>query len=152
MRAIKVGVEHVKLNPAVEWLILKLDYADLENLQLGIHPYIDLESASAEYIETEKRVSAGQKVDAVLVSVRSVDELEKAYPNYFGSLNASSPFSTHSSGAGIASKSPKRRYSTQLGVSRLRTIKATTPLQMSAALRLRESKDGTRMMTRTGRK
>lgn len=85
--AFKVGVEHVRtMGPEVEWFILKLDYSDLENVQLGIHPFVDLQTASAQYVETEKEISAGKKLDAVLVSVRSIAELSEAYPNYFGSL------------------------------------------------------------------
>lgn len=41
------------------------------------------EEASARYAEAEKLARDGRGKDAVLVSVDSVDALERAYPNYF---------------------------------------------------------------------
>lgn len=42
-----------------------------------------LEEANTAYAEVEARASAGEAVEAVLVSAGPVDALRKAYPNYF---------------------------------------------------------------------
>ena len=42
-----------------------------------------LEQASREYSETEQRINDGESLQAVLVSAGSIDNLRKAYPNYF---------------------------------------------------------------------
>ena len=41
------------------------------------------QQASADYLETEKKIQQGQSLDAVLVSVDSLSSLRRAYPNYF---------------------------------------------------------------------
>jgi ppGpp synthetase/RelA/SpoT-type nucleotidyltranferase len=41
------------------------------------------EKATAEYLETEKKIRDSQDSDAVLVSVESMAALRRAYPNYF---------------------------------------------------------------------
>lgn len=42
-----------------------------------------LEQANLEYAEIEARASAGEPIEAVLVSAGPIDALRKAYPNYF---------------------------------------------------------------------
>ena len=42
-----------------------------------------LDEANLEYANTEKRISGGERIQAVLVSAGPVDTLRKAYPNYF---------------------------------------------------------------------
>ncbi len=42
-----------------------------------------LEEANAEYAKVEERALRGEKIEAVLVSAGPLDDLQKAYPNYF---------------------------------------------------------------------
>ena len=52
---------------------------------VSIHPYqlANLDQANADYAAIEKRAAEGEPVEAVLVSVGSVQALKKAYPNFF---------------------------------------------------------------------
>jgi ppGpp synthetase/RelA/SpoT-type nucleotidyltranferase len=47
------------------------------------YTYMELEKASDEYLETERRISEEPGAEAVLVSVESLALLRRAYPNYF---------------------------------------------------------------------
>ena len=53
--------------------------------RLSIKPYpkADLERATEDYSEVEKRIKGGELLEAVLVAAGPVDALRKAYPNYF---------------------------------------------------------------------
>jgi hypothetical protein len=58
---------------------------DSSKRTVSIQPYSKarLEQANIDYAEIEQRTKAGDPIEAVLVSVGSVDMLRKAYPNYF---------------------------------------------------------------------
>lgn len=58
---------------------------DIEQNSINIRGYkqAELQQASDDYLEVEKRVLESQSSDAVLVSAESVDALKQAYPNYF---------------------------------------------------------------------
>jgi putative GTP pyrophosphokinase len=47
------------------------------------YPLAKLEQANRDYAAVEVRASAGEAIEAVLVSAGPVDALRKAYPNYF---------------------------------------------------------------------
>jgi putative GTP pyrophosphokinase len=55
-----------------------------------IHSYgqLNLEAANDEYAAAEQRIAAGEPLQAVLVSAGSIEELRRAYPNYFLDTNA----------------------------------------------------------------
>jgi hypothetical protein len=54
-----------------------------KNVTISSFSQSNLEQASKEYSEAERRISAGELLQAVLVSAGSIDNLRKAYPNYF---------------------------------------------------------------------
>lgn len=58
---------------------------DSENKYVEITPYSKsrLDIATAEYAEVEKRISGGERIEAVLVSAGPVAALRRAFPNYF---------------------------------------------------------------------
>lgn len=58
---------------------------DLNKLETTIksYPQKSLEQATKDYVEAEKRANSGEEIEVVLVSAGSVDNLRKAYPNYF---------------------------------------------------------------------
>lgn len=58
-------------------------YPSEKRLELTPFSRDQLESASHAYTETENRISQGEDIQVVLVSVGSLDKLRKAYPNYF---------------------------------------------------------------------
>lgn len=43
----------------------------------------DIENATNQYLDLERRISQGANMQAVLVGVESMDALRKAYPSYF---------------------------------------------------------------------
>lgn len=43
----------------------------------------DIKKASEDYVNAEKKISEGEKIDAVLVSAGDIRSLKKAYPNFF---------------------------------------------------------------------
>lgn len=54
-----------------------------KNVTIRSFSQSNLEQASKEYSEAEKRITEGELLQAVLVSAGSIDNLRKAYPNYF---------------------------------------------------------------------
>jgi Region found in RelA / SpoT proteins len=54
-----------------------------KNVTIKSFSQSNLEQASKEYSEAELRISNGELLQAVLVSAGSIDNLRKAYPNYF---------------------------------------------------------------------
>ncbi|MBI4217163.1 MAG: RelA/SpoT domain-containing protein [Chloroflexi bacterium] len=72
-------------NPSVrnaDYYLLKLDSA-AESLTISGYERKELPQAAREYADIEKQIRAGAAGDAVLVSVDSLNDLERAYPNYF---------------------------------------------------------------------
>ena len=64
------------------YFLLKLD---LREKRVGVTGYAkdQLEKATADYLAVEKLEKSGGITDAVLVSVDSMANLRRAYPNYF---------------------------------------------------------------------
>ncbi len=58
---------------------------DSENRKVSVQPYplTRLDQANVAYAAAEQRITAGERIDVVLVSAGPVDALMKAYPNYF---------------------------------------------------------------------
>jgi len=58
---------------------------DSANKSVVLTPYSTarLEEAHTAYSKVEKRIQAGEPIEAVLVAAGPVDALKKAYPNYF---------------------------------------------------------------------
>jgi len=58
---------------------------DPNTMSVNIRSYsqMNLETANKEYGEAEKRITEGEPIQAVLVSAGSIENLRKAYPNYF---------------------------------------------------------------------
>lgn len=53
--------------------------------KLNVNSYMikDLDKANKDYTDIERKISDGEPLQAVLVSIDSIDILRKAYPNYF---------------------------------------------------------------------
>jgi hypothetical protein len=68
--------------PEAESYLLVLDS---EKMTMKITAYQEQERlfATDEYSRTEKEIAGNSKLQAVLVSVDSVRDLRRAYPNYF---------------------------------------------------------------------
>ena len=60
-----------------------------ETRTVKVTPYLqsELKKASRDYIKTEKDIKGRADIDAVLVSVESLNSLRRAYPNYFLDTN-----------------------------------------------------------------
>jgi hypothetical protein len=58
---------------------------DADKQEVEVRPYelTDFTKANDEYAEAEKRTQNGERIDAVLVAAGDVENLKKAYPNYF---------------------------------------------------------------------
>ena len=57
----------------------------IENKTISIQSFAkdDFESAKTEYAKAEKRLINGEKIDPVLVAVGRINQLKRAYPNFF---------------------------------------------------------------------
>lgn len=57
----------------------------VENKTISIRSFAknDFESAKTEYAKAEKRLIKGEKIDPVLVAVGRINQLKRAYPNFF---------------------------------------------------------------------
>ena len=65
---------------------MHLIYLDLTNQEATVSSYFhqkEAEKANADYAEMEKRIREGEKAQAVLVNIDSVNALKRAYPSYF---------------------------------------------------------------------
>lgn len=69
----------------LHFFLLVLDVAEANNEKLEIRGYLkDAErTATDQYLEAEKSQGRDPNKDVVLVAADSIDELRKAYPNYF---------------------------------------------------------------------
>lgn len=54
-----------------------------KSVSIRSYSQMNLELANKEYGEAEKRITEGEPIQAVLVSAGSIENLRKAYPNYF---------------------------------------------------------------------
>jgi hypothetical protein len=64
------------------YYLLRLD-TNTNQLTVDGYKVSQLEAASKDYLEAEKSAKGKTGIDAVLVSVDSLAQLERAYPNYF---------------------------------------------------------------------
>ena len=69
--------------------IYNLIKLNLEEKTVSIQGYSkkDLELANREYAKLEKRIAIGEDLQVVLVSAGSIENLHRAYPNYFLDTN-----------------------------------------------------------------
>lgn len=76
------GVPTLDLFPDSKYFLLELD---LKQKRIVVRGYKEklLEQATSDYLTVEKMEKAGSVTDAVLVSVDSMANLRRAYPNYF---------------------------------------------------------------------
>jgi ppGpp synthetase/RelA/SpoT-type nucleotidyltranferase len=76
------GVPGIAAFPDAKYFLLELDLA---GKRIAIRGYEDefLEQATNDYLAVEKLEKSGKVSDAVLVSVDSMANLRRAYPNYF---------------------------------------------------------------------
>ena len=56
---------------------------DNRSLSIGTFRKDQLEEANKKYMEIERRIVEGEKLQTVLVSAGSIKNLRRAYPNYF---------------------------------------------------------------------
>jgi putative GTP pyrophosphokinase len=56
---------------------------DTKLVSIQTYPLKYIEKANREYTKYEKRISMGENIQVVLVSAGSVEDLRRAYPNYF---------------------------------------------------------------------
>ena len=65
--------------------ILELDTRDPNNGHMRIITYEagELEKANEDYLNLEKKIFGNTKLQAVLLSVEKVSDLQPAYPNYY---------------------------------------------------------------------
>ena len=84
LRSYSVSVTQIrqKAKHADSFYLLQIDPV-AEKLEITGFGKDALEEAQAKYAEAEKLVQKNPRTDAVLVSVDSLAQLEKAYPNYF---------------------------------------------------------------------
>lgn len=68
--------------PKTGYVLLKLDMRD-HKVTVRTYAKEDTEKASFDYEEIEESIKSDPLVDVVLVSAGSMNELRKAYPNYF---------------------------------------------------------------------
>lgn len=66
--------------------LIVLDLAKL-TVQITGYPHSHLEEANKRYTEMEERADQGEELQAVLVAAGSIDNLRKAYPNFFLDAN-----------------------------------------------------------------
>lgn len=83
LRAFAVAVESIHTDRrAGSFHLLVLDPVN-KVVNITTFSQNNLEVASGKYAEIEKRISDGEHLQAVLVSAGPIDELKRAYPNYF---------------------------------------------------------------------
>jgi ppGpp synthetase/RelA/SpoT-type nucleotidyltranferase len=86
MRAFAKALKEVRESPAQHFSLLELDI-DKEQIKITSFPKSQEKIATEAYNKAEneiEQIEGGKfKKDAVLVAADSVDELKKAYPNYF---------------------------------------------------------------------
>ena len=75
-------IETVGLGRKNHFFLLELNLKTNE-LNIKGYPANQLDQASVQYLDAEKRLGTDVSADAVLVSVESLAALRKAYPNYY---------------------------------------------------------------------
>ena len=73
----------------MSFFLLELDISDENkpNLSIRGYPEKDESLATEHYLEAEKLQSGNSDKDVVLVGAESVEELKRAYLNYFANSN-----------------------------------------------------------------
>jgi hypothetical protein len=74
----------------IQWQAVRLLQQEHRTRLISITGFKQAESdsATAKYLEVEKKIKDSQEADAVLVSVDSMAALRRAYPNYFFNYQA----------------------------------------------------------------
>lgn len=83
LQAFAIVASHISDNKTnAKFFLLTLD---LNKQVVHIKTYLsnELKQANIDYTETERHINSGAELQAVLVSLESIDSLKKAYPNYF---------------------------------------------------------------------
>jgi putative GTP pyrophosphokinase len=83
LKAFRVAAEAITTEPGRgSYHLIILDSA---NKTVSVRPYAsdNLQQATDEYAKVEGRITAGEPIEAVLVSAGPVELLRRAYPNYF---------------------------------------------------------------------
>lgn len=87
LRAIRVATQEiVRRGNNAQYYILALNFTT-SRLTIKEYSALEMEIATRDYHSIENQ-KAENKINAVLVSATSIDELERAYPNYFSDIGA----------------------------------------------------------------
>jgi hypothetical protein len=82
MRSYRAAIEYVNRQSEASYYLLQLSPSEKMVSVTGF-PVSEFERASVAYTEAERLARASPGADAVLVSLNSINELRRAYPNYF---------------------------------------------------------------------
>ena len=83
LQAFSIAAKRIRIEKkqgSYHLIILDLDK---KVVSIQTYPRKYLETANREYAKYEKRISMGENIQVVLVSAGSIDDLRRAYPNYF---------------------------------------------------------------------
>lgn len=80
---LRTAIEHVKGNRSNGYFLLILNY---ETKHLRIQGFKPSHIEEATYLYNKVEATAGENIDAVLVSASSFDSLRVSYPNYFADI------------------------------------------------------------------
>jgi putative GTP pyrophosphokinase len=81
--AYSVAIERVYLDRKSGSYHLVILNPTKKEVNIKSYSQSNLDAAMKEYSQAEQRITAGEPIQAVLVSAGSIDNLRRAYPNYF---------------------------------------------------------------------
>lgn len=79
----KVIDDSQQKNPSKYYYHLIILDSSSKSVTIKSYSRNELEKATADYLKYEKRAREGELIEPVLVSAGNIDQLKKAYPNYF---------------------------------------------------------------------
>lgn len=82
LHTLGLAVKVIEKGELGSYHLIVLDW-DQKTVSIMTFEQKDLEKANEKYMETERLIAEGKKVQAVLVSAGPIDILKRAYPNYF---------------------------------------------------------------------
>lgn len=83
LRAFTVAADYIKTKTSDgKYYLIIMDFNELK-VKVIKYNKDQIEEANKKYTEIEREIQEGNPYQAVLVSIDSIDQLEKAYPNYF---------------------------------------------------------------------
>ena len=83
LRALTVAVDYIKTKTyGGKYYLIIMDF-DEKKVRVIKYDKDQIEEANKKYTEIEREIQEGKPYQAVLVSIDSIDQLKKAYPNYF---------------------------------------------------------------------